>query len=63
MVSLVLPDEQINKDEIKIQKAQKAKVQQRKILAQGLPLEGNRTVRQANQHVPVEGAQAEKGLR
>ena len=44
-------------------KSQKAPVQQRKILAQGRLLEGNRAVRQTSQHEAVEGAQVEEGLR
>ena len=44
-------------DEIKIQeKAQKAKIQQRKIPPQSRPREGNQAIRQAGQHEAVEGA-------
>ncbi len=45
-------------DEIKIpkEKAQKAKIQQRKIPSQSRPRERNRTVRQAGEYAAVEGA-------
>lgn len=49
--------------EIQIQKAQKAKIQQRKSPVKSQPREGNRAVRQAGQYETIESAQVEEGLR